>query len=94
VGHAERTEAVAVISPSSGGPVTDEEIDSVFGEARERMVWGRNHYGDSFNRADLKTDIREELLDLINYATLMLVRLERLIPDFAGRTSAEIVGKR
>jgi hypothetical protein len=82
------------IKPSAGGPITDEEIDRVYSGARERMVWGRDHYGDSFNRADLKTDIREELLDLMNYATLILVRLERLIPDFEGPTSAQIVGKR
>lgn len=83
-----------MIPASGGGPIKDEEIERIFADARQRMVWGRERYGDTFNRADLKTDIREELLDIINYATLFLVRLERLLPEVAGATSAELIGKR
>jgi hypothetical protein len=81
----------AEVPPVTGGVITDGEIESVFAQARSRMHQGRDTYGGSFTRADLKADAIEECLDLINYAALMIVRLNRSLPTFAGPTSAELV---
>lgn len=47
-------------------------------ECMARMQEGALKYGPSWNEVDLKTDVQEELYDIINYAVLMWGRLAAL----------------
>lgn len=79
------------IPPCGGGDLTDEEFDSIFAHAKRRMVAGRATYGGSFTRADLRTDMVEELLDLMVYAAALIVRIHRNLPQVEGPVSSEFV---
>lgn len=76
-----------VIPVSPGGDILDHEYESILREAKARMELGRAHYENSFNRADLKTDMVEEILDLINYGVFMIARIRRVLADFEGPVS-------
>lgn len=82
------------IPPSNGGDILDVEYDMIHAEAKRRMEWGRASYAEAFNGADLKADLIEELLDGINYLTFMVARIRRVIPDFHGPLSKELIRKR
>lgn len=71
--------------------VSDDEIAGVFGEAQSRFKQGREKYQGSWAEADLKTDLIEECLDLMNYAAYIILRIRQTMPDFEGLTSNELV---
>jgi hypothetical protein len=80
-----------IIPASNGGDIIDGEYDAIHAEAKKRMQWGRQSYANAFNSADLKADLVEELLDGINYLTFMVARIRRVIPDFHGPLSKQLI---
>lgn len=79
------------VPSAPGGEITDEEYDGVFMECYDRLARGRAHYGDTFTRADLKEDLIEELMDWVNYSILIIVRLRRVLPEFEGQLSKDMI---
>lgn len=70
-------------------PLTEEQAETIrfhlqrklastdLDEATVRLATGRIRYAGSWAECDLKTDLREELLDALNYLGLMKLRLIR-----------------
>lgn len=70
--------------------VTDEEIDQVYSEAKARWRRGREKYEGSWTEADLKADLIEECIDLMNYAAHIILRAREVLPDFEGKASNDL----
>ena len=57
-----------------------EKLEPIFAEAKKRFVIGAEVHKDKpfFGQFDLWADMREELIDIINYAAMQIIRIDRL----------------
>lgn len=72
-----------------GKQLGNEVLDPIFTEAKARFTRGAEAHRDHpfYGQFDLWADMREELLDIINYAAMQVIRIDRLASDY--RISSE-----
>jgi len=59
-------------------PLSEKTIDKLFSTVKTKLVKSGNKYGNTFWLNNVKKELNEELVDIIGWSTLQVLRLQHM----------------